>query len=155
MGTLGKHWKRPPITEETREKIIKNNSKFWLGKKFSESHKRKLKENHKGTLGKKWNINTRLKIANSHKGSKSHFWKNGINNLRNTIRNSVEFKIWRESVFERDNYICQSCGKRGGKLEAHHILSFASFPHKRFDISNGITLCKDCHKKTNNYAKYI
>lgn len=55
---------------------------------------------------------------------------------------------WRKSVFERDNYTCQECGKRGGLLEAHHIKPFAYFPESRYDLNNGKTLCLECHNKT-------
>ena len=48
---------------------------------------------------------------------------------------------WREKVFERDNYTCQTCGDdKGGNLEAHHKYSYMAYPEKRTDISNGVTL---------------
>ena len=62
-------------------------------------------------------------------------------------RNSKEYKRWRNLVFERDNYTCQMCGKRGGKLNAHHIVRFRKSIEKRVDVSNGITLCEDCHRR--------
>lgn len=64
-------------------------------------------------------------------------------NLR--LRNSSKYFIWRKSGFERDNYICQCCGKRGGRLNAHHKENFADNPDLRFEINNGITLCENCH----------
>lgn len=62
------------------------------------------------------------------------------------IRTSPEYNEWRRKVFERDDYTCQICGQRGGKLNAHHIKRFADFPEKRCELSNGITLCERCHK---------
>lgn len=62
-------------------------------------------------------------------------------------RKTPEYKKWRKSVFERDNYTCKLCGKRGGKLNAHHIERYRNCIERRTDISNGITLCDACHKK--------
>ena len=54
---------------------------------------------------------------------------------------------------ERDNYTCQICGTRGGDLEADHIKPFAYYPDIRFELSNGRTLCKPCHRKTDTYGE--
>lgn len=61
-------------------------------------------------------------------------------------RNTVEYKEWRSKVFERDNYTCQDCNKKGGELNAHHIKSYATFKELRHEVDNGITLCEGCHK---------
>lgn len=39
------------------------------------------------------------------------------------------------------------CDDEGGKLEAHHICRQAIFPLLRFDVGNGQTLCRACHRK--------
>ena len=62
-------------------------------------------------------------------------------------RSTKKYRAWRKAIFERDDYTCQVCRKRGGKLEAHHIEPWAVCMKKRYDVSNGITLCKDCHKQ--------
>lgn len=61
-------------------------------------------------------------------------------------RNSPDYKTWRRSVFERDDYTCQICGSRGKKLNAHHIVRWVDNSDLRFDVSNGVTLCERCHK---------
>lgn len=62
-------------------------------------------------------------------------------------RSCKEYAEWRIAVFMRDGFKCQACGQVGGTLNAHHIKEFSKYPALRFDVDNGITLCKDCHKK--------
>ena len=62
-------------------------------------------------------------------------------------RSCQEYKRWRLQVFDRDNYTCVFCCKRGVKLNAHHIKSYAHYPELRYDLSNGITLCEPCHSE--------
>ena len=74
-------------------------------------------------------------------------WKGGITPENVRVRTSADYLIWRQLVFQRDNYTCQKCKKTKGYLHAHHIKSFAKFKELRTELSNGITLCKQCHKK--------
>ncbi len=62
-------------------------------------------------------------------------------------RRTQQYKEWRVAVFSRDNYTCQICGKRGGKLNAHHISRYSRDIEHRTDVDNGITLCESCHKE--------
>lgn len=64
---------------------------------------------------------------------------------------SLEYRIWRGLVFERDNWTCQTCNAKSSVgevvyLEAHHIKSWSKFEELRYEIKNGVTLCNDCHK---------
>lgn len=96
-------------------------------------------------LGRKSSIETRQKLSELHFGEKNQMWKGGVTPINKKIRFSLKYKLWRESVFERDNYTCQICGERGGILHSHHIKQFAYYPELRFEVNNGITLCKKCH----------
>lgn len=54
-------------------------------------------------------------------------------------------------MYERDNYTCQCCGINNGhvktiKFNAHHLDNYIQFPDLRIEISNGITLCEECHR---------
>lgn len=89
--------------------------------------------------------NCRLCVANRVNGENHWNWRGGINDENDAIRKSWQYKQWRQSVYERDDFICQKCGCRG-VLNAHHILNFSNHEDLRFDVSNGITLCKKCHK---------
>lgn len=54
---------------------------------------------------------------------------------------------WRARVFKRDGFTCRSCGdRRGRNLNAHHLTSHHADKAKRWLVSNGVTLCSDCHR---------
>lgn len=72
-------------------------------------------------------------------------WKGGITDDNHRCRNSIGHRNWRNSVLERDNFTCCRCKKRNMELNAHHIKPFSLYPELRFDIDNGITLCRECH----------
>ena len=50
---------------------------------------------------------------------------------------------WAQKVKQRDNYTCVLCGAPGE--QAHHIKPVSYFYDHRYDVNNGITLCKRCH----------
>lgn len=102
--------------------------------------------------GKSHSYETRKKLSDALKGEKSYLWKGGITVVNQLLRNGLDYRLWREKVFKRDNYSCRECGKRGCYLEAHHIKSFSEYPKYRFDINNGMTLCRECHQLTETYA---
>lgn len=83
----------------------------------------------------------------SQKKENNPSWKGGITEQASLERKTKEWKDWRKQVFERDNYTCQSCGKRGCVIHPHHIKKRSVFPELKFDINNGVTLCNRCHIK--------
>lgn len=122
-------------------------------------HKEILSNAHKGQIpwnkGKKtgkMSIEQRRKRIGLMMGEKNPAWKGGITSVNVLIRTSSEYKLWREAVFERDNWTYVWCKVRGGKLNADHIKPFAFFPELRFAIDNGRTLCVPCHKTTDTFA---
>ena len=56
------------------------------------------------------------------------------------------YKEFRKKVLNRDRRVCQWYGcKSKKKLNVHHIKTWAQCPSLRYDINNGITLCKAHH----------
>jgi len=60
--------------------------------------------------------------------------------------NDSKHTAWAIKIKHRDNYKCQECGSEK-RLEAHHIKNWNDFKELRYDMNNGITLCKKCHGK--------
>lgn len=84
------------------------------------------------------------------KKGKAHWnWKGGITPGLHKLRNSPEYITWRNEVYKRDRWTCQECKVKCSSktIVAHHHKSFSSFPKLRYTVSNGITLCRSCHKK--------
>lgn len=119
-----------PNYQTNRAKSISKARKGW---KYSEETKKKISKNKKG------------KPLLHFIGNKNPNWNGGITPLNHKIRNSLEYKLWRRNVFERDGFTCVNCKVKGGCLNADHIKPFSKFPKLRFKISNGRTLCVSCH----------
>lgn len=137
----GSHkWK--PCTLETKNKIW--NSNRW--KVRTEEQNKKTSESHKWlTPWNKWKrMSEKQRLSLSWKNN--HNWKGGVTTENKKIRHSIEFDLWRISVFSRDNWTCQKCLVKGGYLHPHHILNFAQYPELRFAIDNWITFCREHHK---------
>ena len=99
--------------------------------------------------GMKHSENARRKISEANSGSKAHQWNPNRTKVRDDklLRDGMDWKNWREKVFQRDNYLCQEC-EVGGYLEPHHIIPLRVDPTKRYEVENGISLCSPCHRKT-------
>lgn len=127
------------ITEEARKKISKSVSISLMG--------------NKRCLGHKPSLETRKKLSEALKGEKCFWWDGGKTAVNSLVRRSLEYRLWREAVFKRDNWTCQECKKRGSTMHAHHIKPFYLFPELRLSIDNGMTLCIECHIKTDTYKR--
>lgn len=66
-----------------------------------------------------------------------------------------EIVCWRKAVYKRDAYACVLCNDNtGGNLNAHHLDGWHWCKERRFDVSNGMTLCEDCHDEFHSEYGY-
>jgi len=135
------------------------------GKKMSKETREKLSESHKGkNIGHpKYNFKSAWNkgLIGFKSGSEHYNWKGGITPFNRKLRCSSKWKIWRELVFLRDNFICQNpnceyCrNKIGNMLHPHHIKPISLYPKLAFDVNNGITYCKEFHINSKKLHKGI
>lgn len=118
-----------------------------------------------GNAGKTYTIGRPISKPNL-LGEKNPGWKGGRLTWVHRVRRSGQYQFWRRSVFERDNYTCIQCNDHGGRLEADHIRAFSSVLDDHgitsldeavacaalWDVSNGRTLCRACHRKTDTFG---
>lgn len=141
----------------------KNNPMFGKKAELSPSFGKKRTDEQKLYLSLKFKGKKRPDFV----GEKNPNWK-GNTPLIQMLRVSAMMQAWRNDIFKRDNFTCQSCGhNKGNILEAHHVqfLSYLIIKHKicsteqaynineLWDIKNGITLCKGCHTELHKNGK--
>ena len=65
------------------------------------------------------------------------------------------YKDWRRKVYNRDKRRWQmpGCNSRY-KLQAHHIKKWSTAAILRYDVDNGITLCRNCHDSINGLESH-
>lgn len=80
-------------------------------------------------------------------------WKGGVSK---SYWKTPDYQAWRRAVMRRDNYTCVQCGdNKGGNLEADHIKPRFLFPELMLELTNGRTLCKSCHRKTDTWGRQV
>jgi len=87
---------------------------------------------------------------------KAHWnWQGGITEKPSRDILYEGYKEWRRNIYRRDGFKCVLCGcDKSGELQAHHIKPRAEYKNLILDISNGLTVCKKCHKEI-HYGKKI
>lgn len=83
-------------------------------------------------------------------GSRSPKYIKNRENLRRDEKKHLDgrYREWMKAVKNRDGWKCKiandSCS---GRLEAHHILPWKSYPELRYEVNNGISLCCAHHPR--------
>lgn len=119
---------------------------------MSKHYQERLSQQFNPNFNNEWT--RQQKIALSLKKTGKTIFNGFSSSKRKLLMGSKKYKEWRFAVYTRDDFTCQSCGLIGsGKLEAHHIKPVHSHPELVFEISNGVTLCVDCHCKVDKYRR--
>ena len=137
----------------------------------TEEGKRNMKKAQQGHKGFPMLEKHRIMHKKRMMGKNNPNWNGGTTNRKELIRGHDFYKQWRSEIFMRDNFTCQMCKIKGGYLEVDHIKTLYEiikdflqikdrdeFIKKVWeipimkDISNGRTLCKACHKKTDTWG---
>jgi len=65
------------------------------------------------------------------------------------------YREWRLRVYKRDKFKCQMplCNAKTN-LQAHHIQKWSAASTLRYEVSNGITLCRKCHAEVTRNETY-
>jgi len=58
-------------------------------------------------------------------------------------------RLWARFVKARDGNKCVSCGSSSA-IHAHHIVRRTLYPWGMLELGNGITLCRDCHRRVHD-----
>ena len=82
-------------------------SKAKKGTIFTDEHRKKLSLAKKGVKFSEERKQNMRRMAR--RGEKNNMWKGGITPINTKIRTSLEYKLWRTAVFERDHYTCKVC----------------------------------------------
>ena len=150
---ISKRMKGKIVSEETRQKMSDAAKNKIIAKEHREKMTQALLASNKNRVGKN-----------------SNFWRGGVTKLSSLIKVSLKYKEWRTTIFKRDNYKCTKC-ESIKNLEVHHIIAFSKLmkEFKKFsedqsledalefapfwNLDNGTTLCRECHKMTDNYLR--
>ena len=130
-------------SQDIQQKIKRTNQeRYGVDCVFSaESIKNKIKETCISKYGAP-NYMIYAKHLKLYRGDKSSHWKPV--KLQRQNRWDAKYIEWRASVLKRDKFKCMRCNS-SKFLQAHHIINWVSQEEYRYDVDNGITLCKDCH----------
>jgi hypothetical protein len=82
-------------------------------------------------------------------------WNKGTENISSYPEEWRE--TFKEGIRQRDNYTCQKCGKLQSELTGFHkklVVHHIDYDKSNLNPENLITLCRNCHVKTNTNREY-
>jgi len=141
---------------ETRRKhgeAIRGEHNPFYGKQHSEETLAKLSAATTGErhpfYGKHHTEEALAKMGAAKTNERNPNWHGGVSFEPYPINWTRHF---RETIRKRDNYTCTLCGKPQGKRR--HSIHHINYVKGDLRLENLVTLCSDCHRKTNDDREY-
>lgn len=168
----GVPWNKGKKASEESKKKMSESQKLWfakgnkhpmLGKKHSQKTRNHWSKIRKGIDFRSPATIKKIKEEwSKRRGVEVHSWKGGVTKVHRIVRAMFEYSEWRSKILKRDDFTCQLCNERGGRLNVDHIVPFSfilEVEHIKnmdgarnceflWDIENGRTLCEKCHKES-------
>jgi hypothetical protein len=137
-------------TKETNESIKNAADRLSVKRKEWYETGKLIHHNKDKTLSKTTKQKISKSLTGRYRGPDNRNWKGGSLNAyglwKKQIIQSLDYRIFRLYIYERDEYTCQICiNKSKGDIEVHHIKPVFYCPDLIMTESNCITLCKRCH----------
>ena len=137
-----------------KELVTKQVKQQWQNEEFRQMHSEKAKEQWQKEEFREMHIKMSYEMwqdeeyRNRMSGENSNLYNpNLTDEEREQGRNIDGYSEWVYKVKEKANFTCDCCGdNRGGNLVSHHLDGYNWCKEKRVDITNGVCLCKHCHK---------
>lgn len=126
-------------SEVWSKKLITQNKTEWMRQISSKANKNKIVSEETRKKQSKARLDKPTGIGQPN-------WNSNLTDEDRISRRLIPgYKEWAQEIYKLDNYTCRKCNIKGKYLNAHHIESYKANPHLRTEVSNGITLCKECH----------
>lgn len=135
---------------------VSDKNHWTYNKKISVQTRQKMSESHEGqSLEQNHKLNCQCAYCKAkrgeYKGDKNPSWQGGKSFEPYSLGWTKTFK---EQIRYRDGYKCQLCRvpeiEYYRKLDVHHI----DYDKQNLKLNNLITLCQNCHMKTNGNREY-
>lgn len=132
----GRFKKGTKCSEEAKKNLSKKHIRYKYKYEITEETRKKMIENARVRNEKGINC-----------GENNYRWIKDRSKLKKQDRrNDSAYKDWRKQIYKRDNYKCKiNTEECSGRIEAHHILRWRDHPELRYEVNNGILLCRFHH----------
>ena len=100
----------------------------------------------------------RMSLLNAGRcGSRHPRWISDRSKLKRSVTcRSAAHYAWSKAVRRKFKHcVLEHTGKCLGRLEAHHIKSYEESPELRYDVRNGVTLCRAHHPRKQSEVKRL